>query len=180
DEIVSLARRWFIDAEDGFLREFFEPDWSPAAGEAGRLVEPGHQFEWAWLLTRWGRKRGDAWAGEAAMKLYAHGQRGVDASRGVAIDELDESLEVRSSRARLWPQTERLKAALILGGQVPAGHATEALKGLQLYLEPSGLWRDKLDPDGLFVDEPAPASSLYHITAAWLQLRESVSLKEQG
>src|SRR5690606_8407057 len=106
DEIVSLARRWFIDREAGFLREFFEPDWSPATGEAGRLVEPGHQFEWAWLLTRWGRARGDAWALEAATRLYAHGQRGVDPARGVAIDELDDALEVRSARARLWPQTE--------------------------------------------------------------------------
>lgn len=175
DEVVGLARRHFIDPEGGFLREFFEPDWSPAAGEAGRLVEPGHQFEWAWLLTRWGRARGDAWAETAALRLYEAGVRGIDAAGGVAIDELDDALNVRSARARLWPQTERLKAALILGDRVAASHADQALKGLQRYLEPSGLWRDKLEPDGRFVEEPAPASSLYHIAAAWLQLRESTS-----
>ncbi|SFS29926.1 AGE family epimerase/isomerase [Brevundimonas viscosa] len=173
DAIAALARRHFIDADGGFLREFFAPDWSPAAGEAGRLVEPGHQFEWAWLLTRWGRARGDDWAAAAAERLYAAGLRGIDAVRGVAVDELDDQLNVRSGRARLWPQTERLKAALILGDRVPASHAAEALKGLQRYLEPTGLWRDKLEPDGRFIDEPAPASSLYHIAAAWLQLRES-------
>jgi mannose-1-phosphate guanylyltransferase/mannose-6-phosphate isomerase len=173
DDIVGLARRHFIDPEGGFLREFFAPDWAPAAGEAGRLVEPGHQFEWAWLLTRWGRARDDRWADTAALRLYEAGLRGIDAARGVAIDALDEALDVRSAHARLWPQTERLKAALILGDRVAASHADEALKGLQLYLEPTGLWRDKLEPDGRFVEEPAPASSLYHITAAWLQLRES-------
>jgi len=171
DTIADLARRAFIDPAGGFLREFFGPDWSPAAGEAGSLVEPGHQFEWAWLLTRWGRARNDAWAAEAARRLYDAGLKGVDAQRGVAIDELDDRLEVRSARARLWPQTERLKAALIMGDQA---HAGEALKGLQLYLEPDGLWRDKLEPDGRFVEEPSPASSLYHIAAAWLQLRESL------
>ena len=31
----------------------------------------------------------------------------------------------------------------------------------------------KQEPDGTFVEEPAPASSLYHIAAAWLQLRDS-------
>jgi mannose-1-phosphate guanylyltransferase/mannose-6-phosphate isomerase len=174
DTIVDLARRRFIDPVGGFLREFFEPDWTPAAGEAGRLVEPGHQFEWAWLLTRWGRARNDSWSTQAARRLYDIGQLGVDRARGVVIDELDDGLSVRSRRARLWPQTERLKAALVLCDEIPTAHADEALKGLQLYLEPSGLWRDKLEANGVFVEEPAPASSLYHIAAAWLQLRESV------
>ena len=173
DTIAEMARRHFIDPEGGFVREFFDADWRPAAGAAGSLVEPGHQFEWAWLLTRWGEARGDGWASEAAERLYAAGLRGVDPARGVAMDELDDTLAVRSARARLWPQTERLKAALILGDRVPAGHAAGALKGLQAYLEPTGLWRDKQEPDGRFVDEPAPASSLYHIAAAWLQVRES-------
>ena len=180
DAIAGLARRHFIDAEGGFLREFFDADWRPAAGEAGSLVEPGHQFEWAWLLTRWGRTRDDAWAAEAAGRLYEAGLRGIDAARGVAVDELDDRLAVRSARARLWPQTERLKAALILGDRIPPAHAGEALKGLQVYLERGGLWRDKQEPDGGFVDEPAPASSLYHIAAAWVQLRESTGAGRAG
>jgi mannose/cellobiose epimerase-like protein (N-acyl-D-glucosamine 2-epimerase family) len=92
----------------------------------------------------------------------------------VAIDELDDQLAVRSGRARLWPQTERLKAALVMPGERSTDHPVQALRGLQVYLEPTGLWRDKQEPDGNFVEEPAPASSLYHIAAAWLQLRESV------
>ena len=173
DAIVGLARRAFIDPEGGFLREFFDADWRPASGDAGRLVEPGHQFEWAWLLTRWGRARGDDWGAGTARRLYESGLRGIDGLRGVAIDELDDRLALRSARARLWPQTERLKAALILGDVAPPDHAVRALKGLQIYLEPTGLWRDKQEPDGRFIEEPAPASSLYHIAAAWLQLRDS-------
>ncbi len=174
DAIVGLARRAFIDREGGFLREFFDADWRPAPGEAGQLVEPGHQFEWAWLLTRWGRARGDDdWASTAAQRLYEAGRRGVSASRGVVIDELDDQLSVRSPRARLWPQTERLKAALVIGTDQSADHASQALRGLQVYLEPTGLWRDKQEADGSFVAEPAPASSLYHIVAAWVQLAES-------
>lgn len=174
DQIVGLARRYFIDPEGGFLREFFDADGRPAEGEAGRQVEPGHQFEWVWLLTRWGRARGDDWAAGAAARLYEAGLRGIDAGRGVAVDELDDDFEVRSPRARLWPQTERLKAALILGPGAPEGHAAEALKGLRLYLKPGGLWRDKQEADGRFVDEPAPASSLYHLAAAWIELRETI------
>ena len=180
DVIVGLARARFIDDRDGFLREFFGPDWRPAEGEAGRLVEPGHQFEWAWLLTRWGRLRADMWALEAARRLFAVGERGLDAARGVAIDELDETLQPSSARARLWPQTEWLKAALILAEEAEGeargrliDSAGAAFRGLWLYLGPTGLWQDKLGPNGVFETEPAPASSLYHIVAAYRQLRET-------
>ena len=183
DEIVALARRAFIDADGGFLREFFDAEWRTAAGEDGRLVEPGHQFEWAWLLTRWGRLRDEAWALEAAVRLYDIGARGVDPARGVAMDALNDDLSVRSDQARLWPQTERLKAALILSEAAGGGRrilllddARKALAGLQRYLEPSGLWRDRMRSDGSFVEEPAPASSLYHITVAWEQLRATAAV----
>lgn len=179
DEIAAMAKAFFIDPDGGFLREFFDADWRPAPGADGRLVEPGHQFEWAWLLTRWGRARGVVWAHRAAERLYGAGMRGIDPERGVAVDELSDDLTVRSSRARLWPQTEWLKAACLLAedaGDARLRYRTDArraLAGLTRYLGPAGLWRDKLEPDGSLVDEPAPASSLYHIAAAWRQLEAS-------
>ena len=33
-----------------------------------------------------------------------------------------------------------------------------------------GAWRDKLRPDGTFIDEPAPATSFYHILCACTEL----------
>lgn len=182
DEIVGLAQRVFIDAEGGFLREFFDAEWRPATGDDGRLVEPGHQFEWAWLLTRWGRSRAEAWAIDAAARLYEIGALGVDNRRGVAIDAMNDDFSVRSDQARLWPQTERLKAALILAEESEGerralllNDAGKALAGLQRYLEPSGLWRDKMRADGTFVEEPAPASSFYHIMVAYEQLRATAA-----
>lgn len=183
DEIIGLARGAFIDPDGGFLREFFDAEWQTATGPDGQLVEPGHQFEWAWLLTRWGRSRGDAWATGAAARLYAIGARGVDERRGVAMDAMNDDLSVRSDQARLWPQTERLKAALILAEVSDGGHRTlllddarKALAGLQRYLEPSGLWRDKMRADGGFVEEEAPASSFYHLMVAYEQLRATAAI----
>jgi mannose-6-phosphate isomerase len=169
DEIVGLSLAKFIDPEGGFLREFFDDQWRPAAGDDGRWVEPGHQFEWAWLLERWGRARGDAGARAAARTLFGHGLRGVDRQRGVAVNVLWNDLSVRDGSARLWPQTEYLKAALILGED---DEALAAANGLARYLDvpARGAWRDKLRPDGTFVDEPAPASSFYHIALAIMEL----------
>lgn len=171
DELVALARTRFIDAEGGFLREFFDADWRPAAGDDGRQVEPGHQFEWAWLLERWGRAREDETARGEARRLFQAGLRGVDPARGVAVDGLWDDLAVRDARARLWPQTEYLKAALWLGDEA---EALRAARGLALYLDvpARGAWRDKLKADGTFGEEPAPASSFYHLIGAILPLIE--------
>jgi mannose/cellobiose epimerase-like protein (N-acyl-D-glucosamine 2-epimerase family) len=88
-------------------------------------------------------------------------------------------MTVRSSRSRLWPQTERLKAALCLhetsgNGDGYLAHARAAAESLWRYLDAptQGLWRDKLTPTNRFVEEPAPASSLYHITGAVAALKK--------
>ena len=180
DRLVALTFTAFIDTEGGFLREFFRADWTPAEGEDGTLVEPGHQFEWAWLLTRYGRSRSDDRCLAAATRLYASGRRGVADRPTIAIDALNADGSVRSRQARLWPQTEWLKAALILAETAsPADRAAlmedaaTALRALWLYLTPDGLWHDKLLPGGSFVEEPAPASSFYHIMAGFQQLAAS-------
>jgi mannose-6-phosphate isomerase len=77
-------------------------------------------------------------------------------------------LSVRDPGARLWPQTEHLKAALILGEREAA---LQAAGSLTRYLDTParGVWRERMRPDGGFVEEPAPATSLYHL---YLAIRE--------
>jgi mannose-6-phosphate isomerase len=168
DEIAELAMVRFIEPKGAVLREFFDADWNALSGEGG-LIEPGHQFEWAWLLDRWGRTRGDKAALAMARRLYETGLKGVDPIREVAVNALWEDLSVRDGAARLWIQTEHLKAALALGSDA---EALTAARGLARYLETPkrGAWRDRLLADGSFVDEPAPATSLYHLVVAILEL----------
>jgi len=164
DEIAGLALCAFIDHR-GVLTEFFDENWHRAPGDDGRLVEPGHQFEWATLLDQWGRLRGRSDGQIAARALYEAGRVGIDATRGCAVNALWDDLSVREAQARLWPQTEHLKAALMLGERSEALGAANCLKS---YLETPvlGVWRDKMRPDGTFIEEPAPATSLYHIVSA--------------
>jgi mannose-6-phosphate isomerase len=168
DEIAGLAMERFIDPASGAMREYFDAEWRALVGEDG-LVEPGHQFEWAWLLQRWGLSRAEPKALTAARRLYENGLHGIDAGREVAVNALWDDFSVRDGSARLWPQTERLKAALVLGEE---GEAVRVASGLAQYLEvpARGAWRDKLRPDGTFIEEPAPATSFYHLVVAILEL----------
>ncbi len=173
DEVAALALDHFIDPEGGFLREFYDDQWRPRAGDDGRLVEPGHQFEWAWLMARWGARRRHPRASAIASRLFETGLRGVDAKRGVAVNALWDDLSTRDGAARLWPQTEWLKAAVALAPGDET-HALAAIQGLRKYFDSPirGLWRDTLRADGRFGAEPAPASSFYHIVCAISVLRE--------
>jgi len=182
EQVASLATTVFMDSKTGRLREFFEADWAPASGEKGRLVEPGHQFEWAWLLARLHRRGGDQRWMTAARTLFDRGVEGVDARGQVAVDALDEEGGVRVRRARLWPQTEWLKAALLLADLCPSEEnrflleAARAQRAVWTYLTDEGLWRDKRFENGPFIDEAAPASSLYHIVSAFTQVVEAGTL----
>ncbi len=169
DEIAHLALTRFIDPAGGFLREAFDETWTPAPGDEGRMLEPGHQFEWAHLLKAWGEKRGRPDAVAAARKLFEAGLAGIDPARGVVVDGLWDDLSVREARARLWPQTEYLKAAVAFGEDA---HALCAINAIHRYLHPEarGVWFDKMTPEGDLAPEPPPASTLYHITGAWLAL----------
>jgi mannose/cellobiose epimerase-like protein (N-acyl-D-glucosamine 2-epimerase family) len=50
--------------------------------------------------------------------------------------------------------------------------AVRAATAMQSFLDTpvKGLWRDKQRADGSFVDEPAPASTFYHILCAIYEL----------
>jgi mannose/cellobiose epimerase-like protein (N-acyl-D-glucosamine 2-epimerase family) len=180
EEIVELALRRFHDPASGFIREFFNPDWSLMPGEEADVVEPGHQYEWAWLLLRWSQRIHNPRAQQLALHLIDRTEdRGVDHARGVAINTLYGDGRARDARARLWPQTERIKAACLAGKitRQPryADTAIEATRSLMKYLDTPtpGLWRDTMDERGAFVEQLAPASSFYHIVSAALQLRRA-------
>src|SRR5712691_3154095 len=169
DGIAALAQDKFIDAA-GALREYFAADWSPAPGIEGRICEPGHHYEWAFLLDRWarltGRKRPDA-----VSRLIAFAdRRGLDARRGVAINAVLIDGGIHDPVARLWAQAERLRA--YVGDRRGDDEVAAAIEALRCFLATpvAGLWFDQLNAGDELISEPARATSLYHIIGAVAEL----------
>jgi mannose-6-phosphate isomerase len=168
-EIATHFLDRMLDRNRPQIREEFEADWSPKAGPGGQVIEPGHQFEWAWLLGRWATPTGDARARMAAEGLYRTGLTGVDAATGYVLDELTDEGAPTGPMARLWPQAERLRAVLMFETEPEARRAAvhRAATALEAYFtkDPPGLWRDSR-PDLHIPEEAALASSFYHIVGA--------------
>lgn len=171
-QLFTLFITRLYDAERGALPEFFTDDWRPAPGGAGRHAEAGHHFEWSWLLQRYSALTQTP-LHPAAARLCAYAEaHGVDSARGVAIDEMWIEGAPKLESARLWPQTERLKANAglfaLTGDLAAAAAAAAAFDTLMAYFDTPtrGLWRDRMQPDGRFIEQPAPASSFYHIMVA--------------
>ena len=180
-ELVELVLVRLIDRATGAVREYFAADWRPAPGIAGCLIEPGHQFEWAWLLIRWSERTRHREAVDAALRMIDVAEaHGVDPRRGVAVAALLDDMSVHEPGARLWPQTERIKAACraaVLTGDARHWSAAAAgTKALLKYLDTPlrGLWLDRMNPDGQLISEPVPASSFYHIVGAIAELDQTV------
>jgi len=177
DKIVGLCRTRFMHPVSGAVREYFDLNWQPLPDDRMTIIEPGHQFEWAWLLLRWSALHGGDDAAADAIRLVDIGERyGVDPVRGVAINELDGSLRPRERDARLWPQTERIKAWYFMARrairpierEAALQRLASAITGLLLFLaeRPAGIWWETIREDGRYAPEPARASSLYHIACA--------------
>jgi mannose/cellobiose epimerase-like protein (N-acyl-D-glucosamine 2-epimerase family) len=184
DDLGELALSHLIDRSTGVLCETFDANWRPATGISGRIVEPGHQYEWAHLLLRWAGVENDRTL-RAACRLIDNAER-FSLRDGVVINAMLDDFSVRDCDARLWPQAERLKAgataARLLGGAYYWNVTLQAAHALARYLATPkpGLWFDRLLPSGQFVDEPASTSSFYHIVSAIGELTDLLAARTRA
>lgn len=170
DDLTSVALDRLVDPASGALAETFGPGWGAAADPGTAVIEPGHQYEWAWLLMR-GHRSGDERRLRAARRLIAVAEtRGVRG--GLAVNSLDGHFGVRDGGARLWPQAERLRAAQLAarltGESGYIAMASDAAAAIFRYLltPVGGLYFDEISAEGGFSDAPVMASTFYHLVGA--------------
>lgn len=170
--MLELFRTRMFDAERGVVLERYGAGW---AQPQERIVWPGHQYEWVWILGRASRVLGMDLTAEARALYDFAEAHGLDPDVRLADDELKgEALEpCRTFRA--WPQTEALKANLAMfeQGLDTRARIAETLAHLldrYLRMEPLGGWHDRLDVGLKPIAADIPASILYHLVLAFSEL----------
>lgn len=173
-DLLTLFQTRFQNAQTGAVTEYFDINWNPLEDASGSIVEPGHCLEWAWLFEI---AFSDLSGVPVATKLTDFARaHGICPNRGVAINEVSLDGSIVDGNARLWPQTERLKAAVAryrrLKTQGEADEVVAAYRGLAPYFQTSrrGTWYDRWMADGSWMQQDAPASSFYHITCGLKEL----------
>jgi mannose/cellobiose epimerase-like protein (N-acyl-D-glucosamine 2-epimerase family) len=171
--LVDLFKRRLVDPATGAVIEFFGEDWSIAPGDEGRLREPGHQFEWVWLLHEYFRATHDDSVTPYAERLFAFGSKfGIDRSDGAVFDGVDASGRVVADTKLLWPQAEYLKAWVARAEWLHDDAARAAIRAhlkliAQHFMRPDGAnWHNQLARDGSAVAPVTPARVLYHLFLA--------------
>src|SRR6266849_7915628 len=115
--LAALFATRLFQAKEGALPEFFDEALAPCR-DAGRFVtEPGHHYEWIWLVHRYEAAAAamgvatDPALKSAADSLFEFAERhGVNPSSGLVANRIWSDGTPSDDGFRLWPQTERLKA----------------------------------------------------------------------
>lgn len=182
DELFDLAKTRLYDPATSTLPEYFDAEWKPHSDSGPIRVEPGHHYEWVWLLCRYGELAREPEAFDIADRLFEFAQAyGHDPATGLIVDAVDTAGQLLAPDLRIWPNTEYLKAQIAMRerrGEGP-GFDDSALAAnlgriFKYFLTPQingpatclsgGLWIDYLEHPSL---EPkcdhVPASTMYHI-----------------
>ncbi|OYU77121.1 MAG: mannose-6-phosphate isomerase [Alphaproteobacteria bacterium PA3] len=174
-EVVGLFQNRFFDPVSQTLSEFFDDDLGRAPGLDGRITEPGHQFEWAWILGNAGRLF-NLDVAETARGLIASGERhGVDPISGITYNQVREDGVPLDKGSRTWPNTERMKAAVAafeLFGTDPRPVLAQSggvLLNRYLDVPVGGTWIDAFNEAGEPVVDKIPTSTLYHVFLAFAE-----------
>mgnify|MGYP003347412068 CR=1 FL=1 len=171
EEIFALFRDRFFRARDGVLIEYFDSALRPLGDERGDIVEPGHHYEWVWLLRQFEAATGREVQGFVDA-LYSHADRYGFAPSGLIVDELLADGTVKTASHRVWPVTEAIKANAVEGGKGRPGAERRAVALIQLLFArfltatAAGGWIDRRDQGGAPATDFMPASTLYHVICA--------------
>lgn len=173
NEMATLFKEKFYDSENKHLAEYYNQCLSPHL-EKGHISEPGHYFEWIWLLKKYStlEKSKIKIKDEIFRSMFDFAFKyGWDSENGGIFDETDESGNVIKDSKRLWPFTEALKACvLMLNGQDSKQKKIikKRLNKMTLlfnkkYMKERGFWTEWLSGDLLPETSYMPGTTPYHV-----------------
>ena len=170
-DVLSLFETRFLVVREGVVLEHLDDNFRPHL-EDGHRIEPGHHFEWAWLLDWAARKIGNRQHHLIGRSVLETGLKlGWDPEHGGIFDELRRSDgQVILSTKRIWPITELIKALTVHDIQGPVNLERTIWLLNENYLSGDGRWIERLDTDWTPADRTMPASTPYHLSMALTQV----------
>lgn len=179
-QLIHLFKHHFFDQQAGILGEYYTENWLIAPCQAREIVEPGHQYEWIWLLQEYNRLTGINQYQEEINRLFSFNRHhSIDQQTGLVADKVRRDGTLTHKSSRLWVQTEALRATCLKQDEKSYHHLSQILYNL-LYRYfnhcPAGTWQDQLDNNYAYNNTKIPTSSFYHIMSGYIQLDKTIKL----
>ncbi|MDR9752199.1 AGE family epimerase/isomerase [Pseudomonas sp. SZMC_28357] len=153
----------FIDAEHGLLME-------KPLGAVDNWFEPGHQFEWYFLLESSPLLRGSALHGSVDRAFALTEQWGLEQPSGAVRAMLDPQGQHKDATQRIWAQAEYLRA-LTLRPEAEAA-VLRQLQALQQRFLHDGGWYECRDERGDVSRLDMPSTTPYHLATCYAGLAD--------
>ncbi len=171
-KIYDLFHKYFFDEKYLLLREFFTSDLKDYDKIKGDSIEPGHNYEWVWLVYHYSQLVKASY--DKLDFLYAFALKGTNVD-GLGYDECLPSGEPVRRTSRMWVQTEALKANItkyeITQEAVYLDKMEQIIDNLfAYYLFDNGLWGDQIDENKQELSQVTPASTFYHLFLAFAEV----------
>ncbi|MCZ2723265.1 AGE family epimerase/isomerase [Marinomonas sp. 15G1-11] len=182
-DILTLAKQRFFDPKTNSLREFFDLNWAFDT-TAGHIIEPGHHFEWVWLLHQSHKIKADPEYLSIANALWKKAtQYGLDPNGGIYNQIHAETNQALDKEKRIWPITEYLKALCVHmnNGRSKEEHLKKAISFIFThYFHRDGHWNEFLYANNQAKEHPLPGTSSYHIfLGLWEVIQWSQSVQKK-
>ena len=177
-ELTELFAQRFYQPQLKALPEFFTDSLQPVAESSGAIrIEPGHHFEWAWILAQHQTLTGEDHSSLIHDLVLSAETLGVCPSSGLTLNAVDHTGRQLDTHSRTWPNTERIKGWLGLyeiTGTSPWSQVESSCSALFRFhlgpCVPEGLWMDAFTQDGQLQTATTPASTFYQILLAFCEI----------
>lgn len=164
-DLANAMQKRFIDRQHGVMME-------KPLGAVDNWFEPGHQFEWFFLLESSDLLRGTPLHTSLSKAFTYAEQKGVDNLTGAVSGMLALDGSVRDGTQRIWAQAEYLRA-LTLRPDSEAVLQRQLLALQQRFLHDKG-WNECLDAKGHVSRRDMPSTTPYHLATCYLGLTQSI------
>ena len=172
NRLLNLFENKILGNGNKIIREYLDQSFKPSLVNSF-IIEPGHHYEWAWLLNWSDKIHKSTKYGTLTKTLFETGWRlGWDCNNGGVFDEFDcENNQVFRSSKRLWPLLELIKVLSVLSKNSHDDDLTSALTIiLERYIQTNGIWIERFDQNWTAIDTAMPTSSIYHMAMTILEL----------
>ncbi|WP_445179962.1 AGE family epimerase/isomerase [Pseudomonas sp. McL0111] len=164
-DLCTAMHKRFVDPQHGVLME-------KPLGAVDNWYEPGHQFEWYFLLESSPLLRGSKLHAALDRAFEFTEQFGVEQPSGAVRAMLDLQLDRRpkDSTQRIWAQAEYLRALTLRADSETV--VLRQLQALQQRFLHAGGWYECRDEAGEVSRKDMPSTTPYHLATCYSGLAE--------